>query len=220
VDIQILEGRLIEFPTPDATGVDRRAFGEFIGPEGELASYALGWTTGSQADHGYLSIGIGAGRPGGATIHAIAFDNRGQFALSLTDETFEDVPEGGPHLTAAQAREHEDLPFMQSVADHVFLRDRRAWWMRHWLQGTRCIQTSQVFDLSEPVLLVHNDDDDDLWQLIGTTGAADDGKIAHLSHAVAEDPTLMDVLDLAPGVSATRERRGGPWTREDHPSIG
>jgi hypothetical protein len=38
VDMQVLEGTLIEVPTSAITGMDRRAFGEFVGPHGELAS--------------------------------------------------------------------------------------------------------------------------------------------------------------------------------------
>jgi hypothetical protein len=37
--------------------------------------------------------------------------------------------------------------------------------------------------------------------------------VGHLYHAVDEDPTLIDVLDLPPGYSATRARVGDPWTR-------
>ena len=85
--------------------------------------------------------------------------------------------------------------------------------MIHWLLGTNAIQTPQVFDLDEPILLVGNDADDDLWQLIGTSDADDDGKIAHLYHAVDEDATLLDVLDLAPGEQAVRGHVGGEWTR-------
>ena len=100
------------------------------------------------------------------------------------------------------------------VADLVMERDRRAWWMRHWLLGTRSIQTAEVFDRDEPVLLVAHDADDGLWQLVGTTdGRGSNAKIGHLHHAIDEDQTLIDVLDLAPGQSATRSRIGGPWTR-------
>lgn len=71
--IQVIEGRFIEVPTNGATGMDRRAFGEFVGPGGELASYAFGWTTGAQPHVARLSIGIGAGNPGGGTFHAVVF---------------------------------------------------------------------------------------------------------------------------------------------------
>ncbi|MEV6601758.1 hypothetical protein AB0M36_33620 [Actinoplanes sp. NPDC051346] len=57
---------------------------------------------------------------------------------------FEQVPEGGPDLTADQARANEALPFGWWVADHVMERDRRARWMRHWLMGTSCIETTHV----------------------------------------------------------------------------
>jgi hypothetical protein len=215
VDVQVLEGRLVEVPTADVTGMDRRAFGEFIGPQGELASYALGWTTGSDPHVAHLTIGIGAGNPGGGSFHAVVFPHEGGHAFALVDEPFERVPQGGPDLTADQARAHGDLPFVWWVADLVMDRDRRAWWMRHWLLGTRCIQTAEVFERAEPVLLVSNDADDDLWQFIGATDAdPGTGKVGHLHHVVDEDPTLAEVLNLAPGQCATRGHVGGPWTRD------
>ncbi|WP_328418355.1 hypothetical protein OG470_32165 [Micromonospora sp. NBC_00389] len=85
--------------------------------------------------------------------------------------------------------------------------------MRHWLLGTHCIQTLEVFERREPVLFVANDADDGIWQLIGTTDAGSSGKIGHLYHSIEEDPTLIEVLDLAPGHSASRARVGGSWDR-------
>jgi hypothetical protein len=87
------------------------------------------------------------------------------------------VPEGGPDLTADEARAHEDLEFVWWVSDNVMARDRRAWWMRHWLLGTRAIMTAQVFARDEPVLLVVNDAADELWQLIGRSDAGPDPEI-------------------------------------------
>ena len=219
MDVRIEEGRLIETATPGADGMERRAFGEFVGPHGELASYALGWTTGTKEQSGRITIGIGAGNPGGATFHADVLTRDGAYGFALVDEPFEDVPEGGPDLTAEQARAHQDLEFIWFVADTVMARDRRAWWLQHWLYGTPSIATAEVFDLSEPVLLVTNDSDDELWQLIGESdpGDIDDAKLSHLYHAVDEDPTLLDVLDLEPGQQAERERVGGPWTRGPGP---
>jgi hypothetical protein len=213
VQIQVLEGEFVEVPTVEVTGVDRRAFGEFVGPRGELAPYAFGWTTGSEPHVARFSIGIGAGNPGGGTFHAVVFADEDGHAFSLKDEPFEHVPQGGPDLTAGEARAHEDLRFVWWVADHAMERDRRAWWMRHWLLGTRCIQTIEVLELREPVLLTCNDVDDQIWQLIGTTDARSSGRIGHLHHAVDEDPTLVDVLDMPPGHRASRTRVGRPWTR-------
>jgi len=213
VDVVIEEGRLVEVPTPAATGMDRRAFGEFTGSRGELASYAVGWATDADSHVGHMTIGIGAGNPGGGTFHATVAADEDGHVFCLVDEPFEQVPEGGPDLTAEQARSHEDLPFVWAIADLAMERDRRAWWMRHWLEGTSAIQTREVFDRDEPVLLVSNDADDDLWQLIGTSDAGTDGQIGHLHHAVDEDPTLADVLDLAPGEQAVRDHVGGTWTR-------
>jgi hypothetical protein len=210
--MQVLEGTLVEVPTSAVTGMGRRAFGEFVGPHGELASYAFGWTTGADPHVARLSVGIGAGNPGGGTFHAVVFENEGGHAFSLTDEQFERVPQGGPDLTADQARAHEDLPFVWWVTDQVMRRDRRAWWMRHWLLRTTCVQTREVFERREPVLFVSHDADDGIWQLIGAADAdADTGKIGHLHHVVDEDPSLIDVLGLPPGSSATRADVGRPW---------
>jgi hypothetical protein len=140
------------------------------------------------------------------------FKHEGSYAFALIDEPFERVPQGGPHLTAEQARAHDDLPFVWWVADQVMERDHRARWMRHWLMGTNCIQTVEVFERHEPVLLVTHDADDGMWQLIGRTDAGYSGKIGHLHHAIDEDPTLIGVLDLPPGHRATRTHPGGPWT--------
>ncbi len=214
MEIQVLEGALVEVPADAATGMDRRAFGEFVGPRGELASYALGWTTGSDPHVARLSVGIGAGNPGGGTFHAVIFDNGDGHAFSLIDDPFERVPEGGPDLTADQARAHDTLPFIWWVADLVMHRDRRAWWMRHWLLGTTCIQTHEVFERREPVLLVKHHADDGVWQLIGgSDGDPGTAKIGHLHHAIDEDPSLIDVLDLPAGSGATRAGIGSPWGR-------
>jgi hypothetical protein len=213
-DVIVEEGRLVEVPTEAASGIERRVFGEFESRRGELASYAFGWTTGADPHVARFTVGIGAGNPGGATFHAIVFANEGTHAFQLVDEPFEEVPEGGPHISADEARAHDTLPFIWMVADYAMARDRRAWWMRHWLLRTRAIQTAEVFERDEPVLLVVNDADDDLWQLIGSSDAGEDGKIGHLWHALDEDPTLIDVANLEPGESAVRARVGGRWKRQ------
>jgi hypothetical protein len=213
MEITIEEGRFVELLAPGATGMDRRAFGEFVGAGGELASYAIGWTTAADPHVAHMTIGLGAGNPGGATFHAVLFPSDGGYAFTLVDEPFEDVPEGGPDLTADAARAHPDVDFVWWVADCVMERDRRAWWMVHWLLGTAAIATAEVFALDEPVLLVSHDADDELWQLVGASGAGEAGALSHLCHAVDEDPTLIDVLDLLPGEQAERGHVGGPWAR-------
>ncbi len=219
MEIQVIEGRLIEVPAVHGGGTDRRAFGEFVSHRGELASYAFGWATGAESHVARLTIGIGAGNPGGGTFHAVVFAHEDGHAFSLVDEPFEKVPEGGPDLTAQRARAHDTLPFIWWVADTVMERDRRARWMRHWLLGTSSIQTREVFERREPVLLVVNDADDGVWQLIGRTSADNStGTIGHLYHAVDNDPTLLDILDLEPGHSASRSNIGQPWTHH-HTNI-
>jgi hypothetical protein len=214
VDVKVIEGQLVEELTAEITGVHRRAYGEFVSPRGELASYALGWTTGADPHAGWVTVGIGAGNPGGGTFHAVVFERADGIAYALVDEAFAEVPEGGPHLSAEQARAHDTLPFVWWVVDQVMARDRRAWWQRHWLLGTQSIQTVEVFEQQEPVLSVSHGTDG-VWQLIGASDANPaTGTYGHLHHAVEEDPTLSEVLDLAPGGRATRDRPGGAWTRQ------
>lgn len=216
MEIQVIERSFVEVPDAEVTGMDRRAFGEFVSHRGELASYAFGWTTGSDPHVGRLTVGIGAGNPGGGTFHAAVVPHEGSYGFSLVDEPFEDVREGGPDLTADEARAHDTLPFVWWVADQAMERDRRARWMLHWLLGTMSVQTAEVFQRREPILLVTHDADDGMWQLIGVSAAdGSTGKLGHLHHAVDEDPTLVDVLDLPPGHRATRTHVGAPWVREE-----
>jgi hypothetical protein len=213
VDVRVEEGRLVETPTADASGMDRRAFGEFVSHRGEMASYALGWTTGDPRHVGRLTVGMGVGNPGGGSFHAVIFEHEGGHAYSLVDEPFERVPQGGPDLTADEARAHDTLPFIWWVVDCVMERDRRAWWLRHWLVGTNAIQSAEVFERREPILRVAHHGDDGVWRLTGASGSdpATD-KLGHLHHAIDEDPTLIDVLGLPPGRSMERTGPGKPWT--------
>jgi hypothetical protein len=140
------------------------------------------------------------------------FARDGGLGYRLVDEPFEDVPEGGPDLRAEQARAHDCIDFVWFVADTVMARDRRAWWLRHCLLGTRAFLSAEVFDDARPALYVVHEHDGD-WQVLGASGGVGEPRVAHLHHSVDEDPTLIDVLDLEPGEEAVRERRGGPWTR-------
>lgn len=206
--MRIDEGQLtVEGPT-------RLAHGEFVGPNGELASYALAWDESAEEAVGRITVGIGAGNPGGGTFHARMFDRGEDYGMTLVDEPLCEVPQGGPHLTAEQARAHEDVEFIWFVADTVMARDRRAWWLRRWLERTTAIMTLPVFERTEPVLYVSHEADDGLWQLIGSSAAVPaDGRIAHLAHSVEHDLTLLDVLDLQPGEWAERDGPDQPWTR-------
>jgi hypothetical protein len=189
VDVKVLEGRMIEVATAGATGIERRVFGEFVGPRGELASYAIGWATDTDPKAARITIGIGVGNARGGTFHAVAHSHEGHYAASLVDDPFESVPQGGPHLSADDARAHEDLEFVWWVSDQVMQRDKRAWWMRHWLLGTRAIQTPEVFSHDEPILLVVNDEDDELWQLIGVTDAGQErGSLTSITSSTRTRP--------------------------------
>jgi hypothetical protein len=75
------------------------------------------------------------------------------------------------------------------------------------------IPTPEVFERHEPVRLASHDAEDGMWQPIGASAAdGDTGKVGHLRHAVDEDLSLIDVLNLPPGRSAERAGPGRPWT--------
>ncbi|MET0684795.1 MAG: hypothetical protein ABW060_05735 [Solirubrobacteraceae bacterium] len=211
---RVTEGRLVEVPTPDATGMDRRAFGEFASHRGELASYAVGWVSGGDERVGRLTIGMGAGNPGGGTFHmAVGVGEDGRYGLRLVDEPFEDVPEGGPDMTREDALAHEDLPWIWAASDRIMRLDRRALWMLHWVLETLTYISAPVFAQDEPVLHVVHEAEPDRWAMIGASDTEGDGRIHHLHHAVDEDQTLLDVLDLPPGEEALRGEVGGEWVR-------
>lgn len=192
--------------------MERRAFGESESRRGELASYAIGWTAGHDDAMGRMTVGIGAGNEGGATFHMEVRSIDGEASFKLVDEPFEDVPEGGPDLTREEALAHPDLKYIWYVVDEVLAQDRRAWWMEHYLRGTRAFATKPVVDGGEPVRHVVRDDDGE-WQLLCGTVEADEAHLFHLHHALDRDRTLLDVLDLETGERADREERDRPWVR-------
>ena len=210
--MRIEEGRLVEAPCPDCGHMEHRAFGESESRRGELASYAIGWTSGHDLVTGWMTIGIGAGNPGGGSFHIEVQVVDEQPSMRLVDRPFEDVPEGGPDLTREQALAHPNLDYVWYVADEVMLQDRRAWWMEHYLRGTRALATEPVVIGAEDVRHVVRDEDGD-WQLLCGTVRADEPEVFHLHHALDRDQTLLEVLDLEPGRRADREARGGPWER-------
>jgi hypothetical protein len=209
------EGRLVERDCPDCGNVERRAFGEFESTRGELASYAFGWTSGHEDLVGYMTVGIGAGNPGGGTFHCEVVDAGGEYGMRLVDRPFEDVPEGGPDFTREEALAHEDLKFIWFVADEVMDQDRRARWMRHYVLATAAYVTEPVVQGTAPVRHVVRDHDGD-WQLLCGTTATDQALLFHLFHALDRDRTLLDVLDLEPGERADREGPGARWIRSTY----
>ena len=212
--MRIEEGRLLERRCPDCGGTERRAFGESESHRGELASYAIGWTSGHEEKVGFVTIGIGAGNPGGGTFHAEVRPHEGSYAMALVDEPFEDVPQGGPDLTREEALAHPDLRYVWWVADEVMAQDRRAWWMLHWINGTRAFATQPVVDGSAPVKVVARAPDEDAdWQFLCGTVPPEDPQLMHLHHLLERDPSLLAVLDLEPGQSAERRRLRPGWKR-------
>lgn len=213
MEVDVREGQLTEHQLADGNGIERRAHGEFVGPRGELASYAFGWVSDADPREARLSVGIGSGNLGGGTFNAVIFLRDDGHAFTLVDEPFQSVPQGGPNLSAAEARSHEDLPFVWAVADTVMHRDRRAIWMLHWLEGTLAIATGEVAARQEPALLVVNDDDG-MWQLVGSSDPdVATAKVEHLHHHVDGDLTLLDVIDLQPEERAERTHLGSAWIR-------
>jgi hypothetical protein len=209
--MRIEPGRLVEAPCPDCGHLEHRAFGESESPRGELASYAFGWTSGHDDVVGRMTVGIGAGNPGGGSFHMELFAAEGETKLRLVDRPFEAVPEGGPDLTREQALGHDTLDYVWWVADEALRQDRRAWWMEHYLHGTRAFATGPVVDGAAPVRHVVREADG--WQLLCSTVEPDRAHVFHLHHALDRDRTLLEVLDLDVGERADREAHDRPWVR-------
>ena len=123
------------------------------------------------------------------------------------------MPQGGPDLTADDARAHEDLPFIWDVADAIMAVDPRALWLLATLRGTSAVMTGPVRSGEKPVLAAGRDGDGERLLLCETADLADDGHLVHLHHAVDDDPSLVEILDLEPGQYARRAGRGEPWER-------
>jgi hypothetical protein len=212
--VRIEEGRLVERVSPHCGNIERRAFGESESKRGELASYALGWTSGHEERVGHMTIGIGAGNPRGGSFHIEIRPTEDSWGMTLVNVPFEVVPEGGPNLTREEALAHEDIEYVWFVADHVMAQDRRARWMEHWLQGTRALVTPGVLDNPASVRRVLRDNDGE-WQLLDATqGDPEGARLLHLFHALDADPSLLDVLDLEAGEAAHRAAPGETWIRE------
>ena len=140
------------------------------------------------------------------------------FGMTLVGEPFEDVPEGGPHLSREEALAHDTLPFVWWVADEALEQDSRGEWMRHWLAQTMAIATLPVIEGTKPVRHVARADDG-VWQLLcGTVEAKADERSGafHVFHALDRDPALLELMDLEPGQRADRASAGAPWERSDY----
>jgi hypothetical protein len=98
------------------------------------------------------------------------------------------------------------------VADNVLSQDRRAWWMEAWLTGALAYVTEPVLEKRAPVRTVVHDEEGD-WQLLCETVAPDEARRMHLHHAIDDDPSIAEVLDLGSGERADRDGPREPWRR-------
>jgi hypothetical protein len=74
--------------------------------------------------------------------------------------------------------------------------------------------TLHVIDGSERILEVYHDSDDHGWQFFGLTGGTmQNAAIVALQEIVAMDPSVLEIADLAPGWSASRENPNSSWFR-------
>ena len=73
-----------------------------------------------------------------------------------------------------------------------------------------------VFEGAKPVLLVCRPDAD--WCFLCGEEHPDDAayyKVVGIGHVLERDPSLVDLLDLAPEEEAERSALGAPWIRTD-----
>jgi hypothetical protein len=71
-----------------------------------------------------------------------------------------------------------------------------------------------------PILLVVHYSDDHSWAFLdGDAFDVSDGRVIGMGTAMREDPTIVEVADLAPGCVARRAAVGQPWVREADPDV-
>jgi hypothetical protein len=80
------------------------------------------------------------------------------------------------------------------------------------------ITTRQVMEQGWPILLVTHDDEEPRgWQCVNGHGDTDDrtgGIPVHAEHVLERDPSVAELVDLAPGWHAWRETETDSWIRE------
>lgn len=71
-----------------------------------------------------------------------------------------------------------------------------------------------------PILLVVHYSEDHSWAFLsGATFDVANGKVIGMGTALRLDPSLVEVADLPPGWTATRDRVGDPWQRQMDPEV-
>lgn len=74
---------------------------------------------------------------------------------------------------------------------------------------------SIVFE-GAPILHITHDLDDHSWQFLGLDDAREaDACVISLEQAIALDPSILEVADLAPGWHAWRSAVEAPWCRAE-----
>ncbi len=81
---------------------------------------------------------------------------------------------------------------------------------------TRVITTTRVLEGLEPIrLVVHEDDEEGGWQLLcATTNRTEDGRPGCFGCMVKQDPSLIELADLAVGWQARRADASAVWERQ------
>jgi hypothetical protein len=91
--------------------------------------------------------------------------------------------------------------------------DRNESWPWDQAPNVAAITVQSVLD-GAPILHVSHDEDDDGWQFLdGEPVDMNEARIVAMRTVVRLDSTLVEVADLPPGWTASRERIGEPWTR-------
>jgi len=71
-----------------------------------------------------------------------------------------------------------------------------------------------ILDGVSAIQFVSHDEDDHGWQFLDNdTTEAEQAALVCLSHVVEIDPSILELADLEPGWTATREKIGDAWVR-------
>lgn len=88
-------------------------------------------------------------------------------------------------------------------------------WPFDQASNVAALTTRQVLEENAEILLVIHYEDDHSWAfLCGTTDSDADGRVIGMGTALSLDATLVQVADLPPGWTASRNEVGGLWHRK------
>jgi hypothetical protein len=103
--------------------------------------------------------------------------------------------------------------FAEELTRRQPMLTQKVGWPFHAGKNRAVFTTRPVLEGRQPVVWVTHDQQGDWQFLCGTTNRTEDSRLASLSTVVANNPTLLELVDLPVGWQAIRESPDRPWQR-------